>query len=138
MATHLPVAEPVLVTGAGVSGLGAAKLLTQLGVAHAVADDNATGRANLHETTGSPTLTTAEAAARLGEFASVVTSPGWRPDTPLLVAAAAAGLEVIGDVELCFRLDRAGIFGAPRDWLVVTGTTARPPPPACSPRSWRR
>ncbi len=125
MATHLPIAEPVLVTGAGVSGLGAAKLLTQLGVAHVVADDNATGRANLHETTGSSTLTTAEAAARLGEFASVVTSPGWRPDTPLLVAAETAGLEVIGDVELCFRLDRAGIFGAPRDWLVVTGTNGK-------------
>ena len=134
MATHIPVAEPVLVTGAGVSGLGAAKLLTQLGVAHAVADDNATGRTTLHETTGSPTLTTAEAAARLGEFATVVTSPGWRPDTPLLVAAAEAGLEVIGDVELCFRLDRAGIFGDPRDWLVVTGTNGKTTTPACSPR----
>ena len=28
--------------------------------------------------------------------ALVVTSPGWRPDAPLLVAAAAAGIEVIG------------------------------------------
>ena len=125
MGAQLPVAAPVLITGAGVSGLGAAKLLTDLGVAHAVADDNAAGRTTLHEATGSPTLTAEEAAERLGEFGSVVTSPGWRPDTPLLVRAAEAGLEVIGDVELCFRLDRAGVFGAPRDWLVVTGTNGK-------------
>src|SRR5699024_4987650 len=49
----------------------------------------------------------------------------WRPDNPLLLDAASAGLEVIGDVELAYRLDRAGRFGAPRTWLVVTGTNGK-------------
>ena len=34
----------------------------------------------------------------------VVTSPGWRPDQPLLAAAAAAGIPVWGEVELAWRL----------------------------------
>ena len=102
-----------LIAGAGVSGRGIARLLDDLGVSVVVADDNGAG------------IPTAEARERLAEFEVVVTSPGWRPDNPLLIDAAAAGLEVIGDVELAYRLDRAGTFGAPRTWLVVTGTNGK-------------
>lgn len=28
-------------------------------------------------------------------------------------------------MELAYRLDRAGVFGAPRTWLVVTGTNGK-------------
>ncbi|MFC6145511.1 UDP-N-acetylmuramoyl-L-alanine--D-glutamate ligase [Corynebacterium nasicanis] len=102
-----------LIAGAGVSGRGIARLLDDLGVSVVVADDNGAG------------IPVAEARERLAEFEIVVTSPGWRPDNPLLIDAAAAGLEVIGDVELAYRLDRAGTFGAPRTWLVVTGTNGK-------------
>ncbi|WP_165164278.1 UDP-N-acetylmuramoyl-L-alanine--D-glutamate ligase [Corynebacterium qintianiae] len=115
----------VLVAGAGVSGLGAAKLLRTLGVSFAVADDNPANRARAKEEAGAAAFSTAEAAERLAEFGIVVTSPGWRPDSPLLLAARETGIDVIGDVELCFRLDRAGVFGAPRIWLVVTGTNGK-------------
>ncbi|MBB4930946.1 UDP-N-acetylmuramoylalanine--D-glutamate ligase [Lipingzhangella halophila] len=50
----------------------------------------------------------------------VVTSPGWRPDSPLLLAAAGAGVEVIGDVELAWRLRPEG-----QTWLAVTGTNGK-------------
>ncbi len=53
----------------------------------------------------------------------VVTSAGIPPTNPLLAAALAAGIEVIGEVELAWRLDQAG--GTPRDWLVVTGTNGK-------------
>ena len=53
----------------------------------------------------------------------VVTSAGIPPTNPLLAAALAAGIEVIGEVELAWRLDLAS--GAPRDWLVVTGTNGK-------------
>ncbi len=69
--------------------------------------------------------TTAEAQMQLRSGDLVVTSPGWRPDTPFLVAAAQAGCEVIGDVELVWRLDQSGQFGAPRTWCVVTGTNGK-------------
>ena len=109
--------EPTMITGSDrrrrVSGRGIARLLDDLGVSVVVADDNGAG------------IPTAEARRRLDEFELVVTSPGWRPDNPLLIDAAAAGLEVIGDVELAYRLDRAGTFGDPRTWLVVTGTNGK-------------
>ncbi|MEU0238026.1 UDP-N-acetylmuramoyl-L-alanine--D-glutamate ligase [Nocardiopsis sp. NPDC006198] len=50
----------------------------------------------------------------------VVTSPGWRPDSPLLVRAAEAGTEVIGDVELAWRLKPAD-----QVWLAITGTNGK-------------
>ena len=56
--------------------------------------------------------------------ALVVTSPGWRPDAPLLVAAAAAGVEVIGEVELAWRLQAHLDRPAPA-WLAVTGTNGK-------------
>ena len=55
----------------------------------------------------------------------VVTSPGFRPTTPVLAAAAAAGVPIWGDVELAWRLDAAGHYGPPRRWLVVTGTNGK-------------
>lgn len=113
-----------LIAGAGVSGLGAASLLSAAGESFAVCDDSAAGRGRA-SALGYATLDSGEARARFDEFGVVVTSPGWRPDTPLLLDASAAGLDVIGDVELCFRLDRAGAFGPPRDWLVVTGTNGK-------------
>ena len=61
--------------------------------------------------------------------ALVVTSPGFRPTIGLFRSARAAGVEVICDVELAWRLDRAGALatpaGAARDWLVVTGTNGK-------------
>lgn len=113
-----------LIAGAGVSGLGAARLVQAAGEPFAIADDNESGRAKA-EALGYTTMTTAQAQERFVDFDTVVTSPGWRPDSPLLIDASAAGLEVIGDVELCFRLDREGVFGPPRTWLVVTGTNGK-------------
>ena len=76
-----------LIAGAGVSGRGIARLLDDLGVSVVVADDNGAG------------IPTAEARRRLDEFELVVTSPGWRPDNPLLIDAAAAGLHLVGHGE---------------------------------------
>ena len=115
----------VLVAGAGVSGLGTAKLLRAAGVDFAVADDDATKCAAVQEETGCATMDTAEAARRATEFPLVVTSPGWRPDSPLLVAASDVNCTVIGDVELCYLLDQHRFFGPSRDWLVVTGTNGK-------------
>jgi UDP-N-acetylmuramoylalanine--D-glutamate ligase len=55
----------------------------------------------------------------------VVTSPGWRMDAPLLVAAAAAGIAVIGDVELAWQLRPVFPDGTAQAWLGVTGTNGK-------------
>src|SRR6202012_3835629 len=49
--------------------------------------------------------------------------PGWRPDSPVFVAARAAGIEVIGDVELAWRI--CAEQADPPAWLVVTGTNGK-------------
>lgn len=113
----------VLVAGAGVSGAGCARMLVDLGVQVTVVDDDETARFRVSEATGAANVS--RDAVRWQDYTCVVTSPGWRPDTPLLIDAAANGLPVIGDVELAWRLDRDGVFGPPRTWMVVTGTNGK-------------
>ena len=115
----------VLVTGAGISGVGIARLLADLNVDVLIADANETARDRAMEVADVAGIYPDQALAELSRFSCVVTSPGWRPDTPLLRAAQAVGLEVLGDVELCYRLDRASVFGQPRTWMVVTGTNGK-------------
>lgn len=117
---------PVLVTGAGVSGEGAIKILKDLGCPgiHLVDDSAERGRP-MADSHGVDWCTSDAARGLLSDAAAVVTSPGWRPDTPLLVAAADAGVPVVGDVAVAFAGDRAGVWGSPRTWLVVTGTNGK-------------
>ena len=105
----------VVVAGAGVSGMAAARALRGLGARVTVVDGDADRLAALD---GVATSTTGDLPAGTD---LVVTSPGWRPSSPLLLAAAAAGVEVIGEVELAWRL--RGPDAAP--WLAVTGTNGK-------------
>src|SRR5699024_7733202 len=79
----------------------------------------------LSSTLGVKTVDPEEVDFSESNFDLVVTSPGWRPNSPLLRQAAESQLEVIGDVELAWRLDQAEVFGTPRRWLVVTGTNGK-------------
>jgi UDP-N-acetylmuramoylalanine--D-glutamate ligase len=119
--------RPVLVAGAGVSGLAAAAALVELGAEVTVADGVAERLVELPPgVRGVLGITDPPAGTAL-----VVTSPGWRPDAPLLVAAARAGIEVIGEPELAWRWTRPGGPGAPEAggadvrWLAVTGTNGK-------------
>ncbi|WP_246251050.1 UDP-N-acetylmuramoyl-L-alanine--D-glutamate ligase [Actinomadura litoris] len=115
----------VVVAGLGVSGRAAARALAARGArvtaVEARDDDERRSAAAELEERG--------VAVRLGDGESlpagtdlVVTSPGWRPDAPLPAAAAAAGVEIIGEVELAWRL-RPAEGAAP--WLAVTGTDGK-------------
>lgn len=115
---------PVAVTGAGVSGVGIAALLRDLGVEVVLIDDNVERACSVDRVRGVDT----ETGATLVDERAVgllITSPGWRPDSEIFRRARHAGVEVIGDVELCFRLDAAGVFGPRRTWLVITGTNGK-------------
>jgi UDP-N-acetylmuramoylalanine--D-glutamate ligase len=116
-----------VVAGLGVSGFAAADNLTFLGAQVTALDESAAGdRAEKGEL-----LEMLGATVRLGEGATatlpddvdvLVTSPGWRPDAPLLAQAAARGVPVWGEVELAWRL-RDPEHAAP--WLAVTGTNGK-------------
>ncbi|WP_235504523.1 UDP-N-acetylmuramoyl-L-alanine--D-glutamate ligase [Nostocoides sp. Soil756] len=121
----------VLVAGLGVSGFAAADALLERGAVVTVVDagtpdeGSALGeRARILDILGA-TLRHGEQAVTVLPDPSpdlVVTSPGWRPDQPLLVAAAAAGVPVWGEVELAWRM-RPRQGAAP--WLTVTGTNGK-------------
>jgi UDP-N-acetylmuramoylalanine--D-glutamate ligase len=118
----------VLVTGLGVSGFAAADALAERG-ARVIAVDGAPGaaareRARILDILGVDVRLGPEHVEALPEepVELVVTSPGWRPDQPLLRAAAEAGIPVWGEVELAWRM-RARTGAAP--WLTVTGTNGK-------------
>ena len=124
----------VLVAGLGVSGFAAADALLERGAVVTVVDgvEPADGslmaeRARILDILGAHLVFGPDAVAALPDPAVtpldlVVTSPGWRPDQPLLRAAAATDIPVWGEVELAWRL-RPREGAAP--WLTVTGTNGK-------------
>ncbi len=120
----------VCVAGLGVSGPPAALALEALGAKVTAVDerddDDRQALAARLSDRGVRVLLGEQATARLPAGAElVVTSPGWMPSAPLLVAAAAAGVDVIGDVELAWRLRPALPGGGRQRWLAVTGTNGK-------------
>jgi UDP-N-acetylmuramoylalanine--D-glutamate ligase len=109
---------PVLVAGAGVSGRAAAAALVALGARVTVADANPAALADLPPGAVAAAGEDLSAGTRL-----VVTGPGRRPDHPLVGAAAAAGVPVVGEPELAWWIGAAG--ATPPTWLVVTGTNGK-------------
>src|SRR6478672_7649813 len=116
-----------VVAGFGVSGFAAADNLTHLGAQVTALDESDAGDRGEKATL----LGILGAHVRLGEGATatlpddvdvVVTSPGWRPDAPLLAQAVARGIPVWGEVELAWRL-RDPERRVP--WLAVTGTNGK-------------
>jgi UDP-N-acetylmuramoylalanine--D-glutamate ligase len=120
----LVAGAPVLVAGGGVTGKAVLAALSRFGAAATLCDDDPATLSRYAEG-GVATATTSAASRNVSDYALVVTSPGFSPATPLLAAAAAAGVPIWGDVELAWRLDAAGHYGPPRRWLVVTGTNGK-------------
>jgi UDP-N-acetylmuramoylalanine--D-glutamate ligase len=124
--THLALLVPgarVLVTGAGLTGRSVSAVLEPTGVRLTICDDDPKALQRL--ITPASVVTTADARAHITDYDLVVTSPGFAPSSPVLAAAAAAGVPIWGDVELAWRLDSSGRYGPPRRWLVVTGTNGK-------------
>jgi UDP-N-acetylmuramoylalanine--D-glutamate ligase len=115
---------PVLVAGGRVTGQAVQAALTEFGATPTVCDDDPVMLRPYAER-GIATVDPSLAVQHITEYALVVTSPGFQPTTPVLAAAAAAGVPIWGDVELAWRLDASGYYGPARRWLVVTGTNGK-------------
>jgi UDP-N-acetylmuramoylalanine--D-glutamate ligase len=117
----------VVVAGVATSGAAVADALIDRGAQVVVVD----GRDGPAEQDTASRLTDRGATVRLGDAETpveadlVVTSPGWRPTQPLLAAALAAGVEVIGEPELAWRLRPQGPDRRPAPWVAVTGTNGK-------------
>ncbi len=118
----------ILVTGFGVSGYAIADQTMQRGARVLVVDGADTPalreRADILEVLGVEVRLGQQHTRALPEDREVdlvVTSPGWRPDQPLLTAAAARGIPVWSEVELARRMQAAD---GPA-WLGITGTNGK-------------
>ncbi|WP_188193113.1 UDP-N-acetylmuramoyl-L-alanine--D-glutamate ligase [Nonomuraea sp. SYSU D8015] len=110
------------VAGLGVSGTAVARVLAERGERVVVVES----------TRGERQLAAAAELARLGvetrfgemalpEGAARLVTTGWAPHHPLIAAAAEAEVEVVGEVELAWRLRPPQ--AAP--WLALTGTNGK-------------
>ncbi|GMA40046.1 UDP-N-acetylmuramoyl-L-alanine--D-glutamate ligase [Mobilicoccus caccae] len=122
----------VLVTGLGVSGFAAADaLLERDAVVRGVDASTSEGlaeRCRILEVLGAELLMGEAGEAALEDPAGlltdidlVVTSPGWRPTSPVFVEADRRGIPVWGEVELAWRMRPEG--AAP--WITITGTNGK-------------
>jgi UDP-N-acetylmuramoylalanine--D-glutamate ligase len=120
----------VCVAGLGVSGPPAATALARLGAVVTAVDSRCEeaqqriatqlGELGVQVLLGPSATQSLPAGTEL-----VITSPGWPPDSPLLVAAAEAGVAVMGDVEFAWRLRPVLADGSRQRWLAVTGTNGK-------------
>ena len=119
----------VVVAGFGVTGFAAADTLTHLGASVVALGETESAamaeRAQLLGILGADVRLGPGSTATLPDPERVdvlVTSPGFRPDAPLLAQARARAIPIWGEVELAWRLrdpDR------PAPWLAVTGTNGK-------------
>ena len=120
----------VVVAGIGVAGYAAADALLDLGARVIVLDgrddDRNRERASVLEVLGTDVRLGSGAADELpADVELVVTSPGWRPTSPVLEQAVLRGVPVWGEVELAWRLRPSRADGTYAPWLAVTGTNGK-------------
>jgi UDP-N-acetylmuramoylalanine--D-glutamate ligase len=113
----------VLVAGLGVSGAAAARVLLDRGARVLLTDAAEPPLVAELVAAGATWLGALDAVP--GATDLVVTSPGWRPDAPLLADAARRGVEVVGEPELAWRLRAGAADGTAAPWLAVTGTNGK-------------
>jgi UDP-N-acetylmuramoylalanine--D-glutamate ligase len=118
-----------VVFGLGVSGFSIADTLNELGSKVLVIADKAeTEIVDILDVLGVEHLIGQDSAVvqnRFAEFSPdvLITSPGIKPDNPLIVQSRTAGIAVWTDIDLAWRVrDKAGIAS---QWICITGTNGK-------------
>jgi UDP-N-acetylmuramoylalanine--D-glutamate ligase len=105
----------ILILGGGVTGNALAHSLTRRGATIAIADDK--------KLEGSAYVTYLTDAVDVGEWDSVVISPGWKPTHPLIKKFAQAGVDMTNEIDLAWQIKEEE---APHQrWFGLTGTNGK-------------
>lgn len=105
----------VLVLGAGVTGNAVAKILTSHGAFVDLVDENP----NVH----SAFTVLKPNSIEISDYSAVVISPGWRRDHILILDAIAAGIEILNEIDIAWRI--AQEICPNQKWLALTGTNGK-------------
>lgn len=109
--THLD-GKRILVAGAGVTGAACARVLAKQGSAVTLVDEKITTLEGF--------TVIAPERVDFSNFDLLLVSPGWREDHPVVLAARAARIALINEVDLAWSLKPAG-----QKWLALTGTNGK-------------
>ncbi len=109
------VGEKILILGAGVTGNSVARSLDKRGALVTLADDNQSAESDF-TVIGTDDI-------NLSDFTKVVVSPGWKQDHPIIVAAIAAQIPLLNEIDLAWQI-RNDIAPGQR-WLALTGTNGK-------------
>jgi UDP-N-acetylmuramoylalanine--D-glutamate ligase len=107
--------ERTLILGAGVTGIAVARSLAKRGALVSIADDHVSevdGFSVAHSN-----------SFDVKNFDSVVVSPGWKSDHPLISKAIASGIRITNEIDLAWSL-RADLAPNQR-WIALTGTNGK-------------
>ena len=107
--------QRILILGAGVTGNAVARSLVKRGAVVSITDDNPAAKSE-HTVTDTKNVV-------IKDFDSVVVSPGWRQDHPLVVAAIKAELTLLNEVDLAWQIKNEIAPG--QKWLAITGTNGK-------------
>lgn len=107
--------QRILILGAGVTGNAVARSLIKRGAVVSIADENPAAKSE-HTVIDAKNVV-------IKDFDSVVISPGWRQDHSLVVAAMAAGLTLLNEVDLAWQIKSEIAPG--QKWLALTGTNGK-------------
>lgn len=115
----------VVVAGAGVTGRAVVTSLNRRGAAVHVVDARLVpGSAAMAEWEAAGVTADDDEMGALLPAHLLVMSPGWRPDAPIVQAARALGVPIVGELDLAWTLQqqRGGLGPA---WLALTGTNGK-------------
>ncbi|CAN2193752.1 MurD UDP-N-acetylmuramoylalanine-D-glutamate ligase [Candidatus Nanopelagicaceae bacterium] len=109
--THLD-GKRILVAGAGVTGSACARALEKRGSLVTIVDEK------VSELEGFTVITPER--VNFSHFDLLLVSPGWRENHPVVLAARAARIALINEVDLAWSLKAPG-----QKWLALTGTNGK-------------
>ena len=102
----------ILIAGAGVTGIAAAKALVRRGSVVTLTDEKV-------ETVEGYSVIK-PSAVDFSQFDSFLVSPGWREDHPLVIAARAGKVSIINEIDLAWSLKKPA-----QKWIGLTGTNGK-------------
>ncbi len=107
--------KKILILGAGITGNSVAKSLAKRGASLTLTDDNPNAKSEFEIIISSE--------ISIQNFDSIVVSPGWRQDHPLIVAAQTYGITLLNEVDLAWLIKSEVAPG--QRWLALTGTNGK-------------
>lgn len=107
--------KPVLVLGAGITGLSVARTLSAIGAKVSIFDEGD------NKSLDFPIISEAEITTTT--WAAAVVSPGWRPTHPVISKLREIGIALLNEIDISWEIKQQ--IAPDQKWLAITGTNGK-------------